>query len=93
MDELDDRQMHKVVTKEWRKTERLSVKALKQIKILYSVLAAEIIQWPGSVVPLTMFDTNTFEHVFRYFFADAHFYEEKSESENMLISILKKVQS
>ena len=69
------------------------LKALKQIKILYSVLAAEIIQWPGSVVPLTMFDTNTFEHVFRYFFADAHFYEEKSESENILVSILKKVQS
>ena len=43
------------------------LKALKQIKILYSVLAAEIIQWPGSLVPLTMFDTNTFEHVFRYF--------------------------
>ena len=69
------------------------LKALKLVKTLYFVLAAEIIQWPGSVVPLTMFDTNTFEHVFRYFFADAHFYEEKSESENMFISILKKVQS
>ena len=69
------------------------LEALKLVNTLYSVLAAEIIQWPGSVVPLTMFDTNTFEHVFRYFFADAHFYEEKSESENMFISILKKVQS
>ena len=32
------------------------LKALKLVNTLYSVLAAEIIQWPGSVVPLTMFD-------------------------------------
>ena len=55
------------------------LKALKLVKTLYFVLAAEIIQWPGSVVPLTMFDTNT---SFPIFFADAYFYEEKSESEN-----------
>ena len=82
MDELDDRQMHKVVAKEWRKTESAET---SQKKTLYSVLAAEIMQWPGSVVPLTMFDKNTF--------AGAYFYEEKSESENIFVSILKKVQS
>ena len=80
--------MHKVVTKEWRKTG--SAETSQHLVFCFSCRDNSM-AW----VPCPS-DNVWYKYIWTclpIFFAGAYFYEEKSESENMLISILKKVQS